>query len=668
MRETTINKYEKETSWFCDKGTCKIKYDHGVYSTQDPRFSEIQQRHSKCPNFQNGIPPNDLAYGVTGTDDDSHKSTNKDYNEQQKSINDKAKLQQQQKKILVKTILSVCNIQSLQKDNDTGKPTQITVNSIFDEIIDSETITGITEYQNGDKVKQDELKKLIIWCIKIFESDPVDFIQSLLESQNTRFAHIDELSTADQFNAWVWTDNGETCYWSNNSGQYILEKIKPYANENFNPTSHTATESSKQLSASRQTLKVNLSSKKYNKEYQKIIINDKGQYYDLETGKIRNIDPSRQFFKDVNLSIKFQEETQEEPTIIFDFLKNRFNDKDAEILLDFLAGMLLHTNVLHAKPKMLYIVGKHDTFKSLIIEIISKILHHGMISSQPLELLSQRFGASMVMNKMLNCLEESSTKSLTDASMLKELITKTQGHTEVKNERNQVYVNRFPRHLILTNKLPTIPEDDDDDSIFTRTQYIEINDIPEEDNNTNTNDDEMILNWRDILDNTQELSKLCMWLLNRAHEIYTKQKPIKMQSIAESKIYYNKLTRGTFDSFLKEKYEKTDSKTGTNYSYMWYDYKQYSGSSVSKTAFNKLLDNARLLHEKNRYSMVEDTPNVFSTLGIESTTPQKIVVLGYVPKITKKKNNNSTSNNESLDNSMNQQDDNNNDITVNEAI
>jgi len=151
-----------------------------------------------------------------------------------------------------------------------------------------------------------------------------------------------------------------------------------------------------------------------------MIINDKGQYYDLQTGKILDIDPSRHFFKDVDLSIQFKED-QEEPSMIFEFLKDRFTDKDREILLDHLAGTLLHTSVLRAKPKILYIVGKTNTYKSLIIEILKKIIHNSMISEQPLDALGSdnRFGTSMIMNKMLNCLEESTTRTIKDVSVLK---------------------------------------------------------------------------------------------------------------------------------------------------------------------------------------------------------------------------------------------------------
>ena len=60
-------KYASVNSWFCDKKTCKnfTKYDYGPYSDLDPAFREKMNRHDKCPDFQQGSPPdNDLAYGT----------------------------------------------------------------------------------------------------------------------------------------------------------------------------------------------------------------------------------------------------------------------------------------------------------------------------------------------------------------------------------------------------------------------------------------------------------------------------------------------------------------------------------------------------------------------------------------------------------------------------
>lgn len=623
MNENTASKYEEQYSWFCDKNTCKIKYDHGPYSTQNSRFSEHQKKHSKCPNFTQGIPPNDLSYGTAL--DKSKKVDVESYLKEEQEISDKNNANEIIKILVIKEILKI----KKTAKNEHGDHIELTRDQISKKLYENKEI-NLEIYEDN----QTELNELITLCINYNEHD-IEFAKSYLERQNVRFAHIKELGTKEQFNCWVWINEGTSCYWSENSASFILEKIRVFVSEDFNPTSNYAVEAARQISVSPQTFKVNLTSTEYNKLYQKIIVNDKGQYYDLETGKIREIDPSIHFFKDVNLSIPFKEELKE-PSLIFEFLKDRFTDEDSEILLDHLAGALLHTSVLRAKPKILYIVGKTNTYKSLIIEILKKFIHNSMIAEQPLDALGSdnKFGISMIMNKMINCLEETTTQTIKDVSVLKRIVTQESGHTEVKNVRNQVYVNRYPRHLILCNKLPSIPDDDDDDSIFTRAQYIKINDIDKEELNSK--------DWRKILlDDDKEISRFCMWLLNRSHQIYSKEKPIKMQSLEESKQYYKELTLGDFDSFLKEKYEKCDENLGTLFEYMIVEYRKFLKNSVSNKSFRRLLDNKELFvsNRSTRY-YATNQGHVFSTIPQQTAQEpiQKTVVFGIIPKKTKSDN------------------------------
>lgn len=526
---------------------------------------------------------------------------------------------------IIKELLRLCNELSLDTKKNHTIP--LTYEMLYDSIIETEKIEGIKEYEQG-RDQQLELKNMIEWCIDNYDASPSNFAESYLESQNTRFAHIEELGTNDQFNCWVWIIKKNTKYWSENSAKFILEKMKMLVSEDFNPTSGFAIETSRQIAILPQTLKVNLTNTDYNKKYQQYIINEFGQYYDLEKGEFYDVDPSVMFFKDVNLKVQYQENVNS-PKKIFEFLKDRFSDSDTEILLNHLAGTLLHTSVLRAKPKILYIVGKTDTYKSLITEIFKKIIHHTQISGQSLEGIAERFGGSMVMNKMMNCLEEMTTKTLSDASNLKKIITEESGYVEVKNVPKQVYVNRFPRHLVLCNKLSSIPDDDDDNSIFIRSQYIMIKDI---DHNIEFRD------WRkELLNDSEEILNFTMWLLNRAYEIYTGIKPIIMQPIEESKLIYKKLTVGDFELFLKEKYDKTDDLHGTGFDYMRNDFKKFTNNTVSAKKLRILLDSEGLTHDKTRCYRDLKIPNMYSlqidTIEQEHSDAYLKIVLGYKPKI-----------------------------------
>lgn len=180
--------------------------------------------------------------------------------------------------------------------------------------------------------------------------------------------------------------------------------------------------------------------------------------------------------------------------------------------------------------------------------------------------------------------------------------------------------------------MPSIP-DDDDNSIFTRSQYIKIKSIAQEKEENTPKD------WRKILDDPAEISKFCMWLLSRAHQIYSKSKPIKMQTLEESKQYYKLLTLGDFDKFLREKYESTDESQGVTYEYMLTDYRKFLNNSVSKKSFSRLLDNKGVSKRRDRFYRT-DQNNVFST-ELQTATQEHVqinVVLGIIPKKSKSAN------------------------------
>lgn len=59
-------KYPLQNTWFCDI-QCKLgRANVGPFSDQDPRFNEIMKKHenARCEGFQQGKPPQTLAYGV----------------------------------------------------------------------------------------------------------------------------------------------------------------------------------------------------------------------------------------------------------------------------------------------------------------------------------------------------------------------------------------------------------------------------------------------------------------------------------------------------------------------------------------------------------------------------------------------------------------------------
>ncbi|MCJ8306739.1 MAG: hypothetical protein HRU07_06795 [Nitrosopumilus sp.] len=219
-------------------------------------------------------------------------------------------------------------------------------NSLYLKLINTEIIDRMSDYEKGNNNYQ-ELQNIIEFVINHVESD-ISFGQDYIQSKNeNRFAHILENSVNDQFNAWYWDSNK----WSENTAHYILEKLLPLKSEEFKPNSGMALKISNNISASDLTLKVDMESHEYVKEMMEIMTNTYGQYYNFKSGGIKNVDPSIMFYKNSQLKIKFDSEI-DKPVKFLEFVKERFQDGDREILLDHLAGSLLHTTVLGSKPKI----------------------------------------------------------------------------------------------------------------------------------------------------------------------------------------------------------------------------------------------------------------------------------------------------------------------------
>lgn len=496
--------------------------------------------------------------------------------------------------------------------------------SLYQKIVNSEMIEGMENYQKGNG-KYQELESIIEFVIDHVESD-MSFAQDYLQSKNeNRYAHILDISVKEQFNTWYW----DTKKWNENTAHHILEKLLPLQSEEFKPNSSMALKISNNISASEMTLKIDLTTPAYAKTMMKIMTNTFGEYYDFETGKIKNVDPSIMFYKNPQLKIRFDGEI-EEPVKFFEFVKERFNDEEAEIFLDHLAGSLLHTSVLGSKPKILFIRGNHSTWKSLIIEIIKKIISSQSISMVTSEQLSDKFGLSLIAEKIINYSEEQNAVEPKDPASLKNAVTLESGYVTPKYSPKPIFVSRFPRHLVMCNKIAPIAKDDDDDSIFIRNQYIEIKDV------------ESSQKWREVLLVDDEIQKIAMFLLKRASQIFNGF-PLKQQTLEESKSKYIDLTQGSFTNFIKNNYDVVENFMGTQYEYMWNDFKKKTKQNISKGAFLSLVEDAGFVKSRDRFYRVPREPNMFTEIGevgVDSNDKSfHTIVRGLRPKLISKTSN-----------------------------
>jgi len=331
------------------------------------------------------------------------------------------------------------------------------------------------------------------------------------------------------------------------------------------------------------------------------------------------------------LDIEFDADI-EEPKKFISFLKERFYEKDIEVIIDHLASVFVHTSVLGAKPKMLFIKGKTDTYKSLLIEILKFIITSNSITKVSNEQLSDKFGLDLIADAILNYSEEQNAIEPKDPASLKDAVTMESGFVTRKYSQKQAYASRFPKHIVMCNKIAPIAKDDDDDSIFNRNEYVEIKDLTD-----NTP------NWRDeILNDKKELQKICMFLLRRASIIFNGEK-IKQQTIKESKKRYIELTQGSFTKFIEDNYDIVEGFVGTQYEYMWNDFKRITKNNISKGAFDSLVEDGGYVKSRDRVYRVNNEPNVFteiSELTNESNDRVMVtVVKGLRPKLISRTSN-----------------------------
>lgn len=504
------------------------------------------------------------------------------------------------------------------KEINSDKKKVLDEDSLYDQIIQSDKIEGIEEYTK-EQPKYEELKKIIQWVLET-ECDNESFAKKFINTDAYYFAHILNESENNQFNCWLWVKD----YWTDNTAWYIFKDLLPLKSKGFIPTPGLASSIAAEKSAEDDTLKIKLDDKNYNNDMMNVITNNHGQYFDFRDGKVHDVDPSKMFFKYAQINSKFTDmDNAELPNHFIKFVEERFPDsEDQEVFYDHLAGSFLHTSVLRSKPKMLFVCGLHNSYKSLIIEILKMILNSHTISNCTVEQIAGNWGKSLIMDKIINYSEEQKVAEPEDPANLKDAITTESGYVHVKFAKKLQYASRFPRHIIMCNKISPIGVDDDDDSIFIRNQYLRIEKVePQED-------------WRKLLLEESEIQKITMFLLKRAYEIFNNSREIKVQSLEESKQKHKEMLMGDFDDFLKNNFQRkgVSEDIGTSFMFIKTLWASTMPDKISSKLLAQKFDDAG--HEKKTRNWVyrTDERNVFTEIGEGGDgKTQQTVIMGLKP-------------------------------------
>ena len=407
----------------------------------------------------------------------------------------------------------------------------------------------------------------------------------------------------DQFNCWLWAGSK----WRKDSGKMILEDLEGLKIEDFDPEDKLASRIARTLSGDPDTLQVE-KSEQYIIENNKFVYDQEGNYYNVETGRFDKVDPSVMFYEFPH--VRRINPAAGEPKIWLEFLKNRFGD-DWQIIDDQFAMAFIPSTKAIRKRKALYIHGRHNTHKSVLSEISRLIFHQKSMAELTSLEVSEKFAGARLMDRLISVSDEESPIAAQNTAILKGMITKSYGTVRQMFTTKDPIGMRYPVYIFLMNILTPIGKDDDDPSLFVRSQYVE----------TLPADGKL---WRKELYQQIELEAILLHWLKRASEIYNGAEPA-MQEEKEAMKRYKEATTSEWERFFNRKLLKSDSIHGVSILYLWNAFKQFTGRTVSRTKFNELLADMGVETLRTRCSKDGDYPETYE---IASEGPQRTLALG----------------------------------------
>ena len=468
------------------------------------------------------------------------------------------------------------------------------------QIFIAESEIGYMEDFSKDGPLYQEIISMIKWHLEETDRKAVQFAVDLLTDKHY-FAHIDGRPLKEQHNCYVYRGNR----WDRNVQNFTLAELVKYRGmPDFTTSLNMLKETEGKLSVHDKTLQVFLNDEN-RKLRSGIIIDGSGYYFDLHEGVIRQIDPTQHFYESADVKYELLEDARE-PTQFIEMLQTRYGPKNWEIVRDQFAGTFLHINDLGSRAKALILVGPTNTWKSTLIDKFADLFNEDAVTTVTIkQLTTDGFAKSMLANKILNHSQEESDKSMQQAhEVLKDAITGMVNKVRGMWNAKMVPAYRYPRWILATNKLPTIGKDDEDASIFNRFLYIESLPISDKDKV-----------WRDCFNTIREKQEIMMYLLKRACEICSEPTQMKTQTLEETRQIYTELTIGSLSAFLgmteesrlTSSFKHTGSNTtGVLHLNVWKEYCKYTGSSMSKSKFNALLEDLELDKVRIKCRIIDD--------------------------------------------------------------
>lgn len=183
------------------------------------------------------------------------------------------------------------------------------------------------------------------------------------------------------------------------------------------------------------------------------------------------------------------------------FLESRLGPEDCKMLYEFIATCM---NVDMKFQKFMYIVGVGNAGKSKTLNYINQVIGSENVSHLDPQSLGKRFQNVFLMQMLLNCVSDISSKPIEDAKLIKQLTGEDTIQGEYKGG-DIIYFHNTSSMIFTANQIPTVAGEDSN-GYYRRLLIVRMGDgeyIP------------------DLVKKiTDELPKFIYFLTRRLHDVY----------------------------------------------------------------------------------------------------------------------------------------------------
>lgn len=228
-------------------------------------------------------------------------------------------------------------------------------------------------------------------------------------------------------------------------------------------------------------------------------VNFKNGMYDPIADKLNEHNPK---YRAMNqLPHNFTITIREKELTFCKFIESRLSPDDSKMLYEFIATCM---NVDMKFQKFMYIVGTGNAGKSKTLNYINQIIGADNISHISPQELGQRFKSINLMQMLLNCVSDISSKTIDDAKLIKQLTGEDKIQGEYKGG-DVIYFHNTSSMIFTANQVPDV-KGEDSNGYYRRLMIVRMN------------EGDYIENLVEKI--TDEIPEFIYFLTRRLHDVY----------------------------------------------------------------------------------------------------------------------------------------------------